>query len=176
MSMVKFMHFPGILECFWWLKKAKIWLKQAVANPDLGASGLGAVLFCLPCRLPSVISSFSTQNKRGAGPSGDFPRPATGNASASLCLKQASALAGEIIQHMLSKPFDRYCSSSRWNLTLIKSFKTLRAYLFDNVLILLFKFMWHAQCSLFLSSIYFFSHDSHLLLFFLPGFTIMYDT
>ena len=31
--------------------------------------------------------------------------------------------------------------------------------------------MWHTQCSLFLSSIYFLNHDSH---FFLPGFDVRY--
>jgi len=48
----------------------------AVADPDFElrwGSGGGFVLLALPAFLPSVISSFITQNKGGPGPPGPLP-------------------------------------------------------------------------------------------------------
>ena len=48
----------------------------AVADPDFElrwGGGGGFVLLALPAFLPSVISSFITQNKGGPGPPGPLP-------------------------------------------------------------------------------------------------------
>ena len=60
-----------------------------MADPDLELVGEGVVLLALPAFLPSVISSFFTQNKFG-GALGPSPRSSTGSMLYAVCFQNVN--------------------------------------------------------------------------------------